>query len=294
LHFDGVHLLRFVLDNPSYPVTSSDLVGVPTSEVTLDPRARIPYTIQYSTGIERQITAKSTVSATYIGSRGIGLFRSIDANAPLPPAYGPRPNSALGQDRQIQSEGYQKSNALELTFRGSPAKFLTGQVQYTVSKTDNNSSGVTFFPANSYDPSADWGRSDNDRRHKFDLLSSVQAGHFFVFGVALSIYAGKPVNITTGSDDNHDGITNDRPAGVTRNTQPGPGFLSLDLSIAHDFPVSKSPEHSKQFTVSVNSFNVLNHVNDTTYVGVITSPSFGRAVQAQPPRRFQFDVQFKF
>jgi hypothetical protein len=294
LHFDGVHLLRFVLDNPSYPVTPSDLVGVPTSEVTLDPRARIPYTIQYSTGIERQITAKSTVSATYIGSRGIGLFRSIDANAPLPPAYGPRPNSALGQDRQIQSEGYQKSNALELTFRGSPAKFLTGQVQYTASKTDNNSSGVTFFPANSYDPSADWGHSDNDRRHKFDLLSSVQAGHFFVFGIALSIYAGKPVNITTGSDDNHDGITNDRPAGVTRNTRPGPGFLSLDLSIAHDFPVSKSPEHSKQFTVSVNSFNVLNHVNDTTYVGVITSPSFGRAVQAQPPRRFQFDVQFKF
>jgi hypothetical protein len=44
----------------------------------------------------------------------------------------------------------------------------------------------------------------------------------------------------------------------------------------------------------VNSFNVLNHVNDTTYIGVITSPFSGRAVAAQPPRRMQLDVHFKF
>lgn len=262
--------------------------------VTLDPAARIPYTIQYSIGIERQITPKSTLSATYIGARGIKLFRSIDANAPVPTLYGPRPDPSLGQDRQIQSEGYQKSNALEVTFRGSPAKFLTGQVQYTFSKTNNNTSGITFFPANSYDPSADWARSDNDRRHKFDLLGSAQAGRFFVFGVALSLYAGKPVNITTGSDDNHDGIVNDRPRGVARNTLPGPGLINLDLSVAHDFPLSKSREHAKKLTLSLNSFNVLNHPNDVTYIGVITSPSFGRAVQAQPPRRFQVDMQFKF
>jgi carboxypeptidase family protein/TonB-dependent receptor-like protein len=301
LHFDGIHLLRFILndlvtspDLLDNPVPPPNLTGVPTSVVTLDPRARIPYTIQYSAGLERQITPKSTLSVTYVGSHGIHLFRSVDANAPLPPAYGPRPDLSVGQDRQIQSEGYQKSNALEFTFRGSPAKFLTGQAQYTFSKTYNNSNAITFFPANSYDPSADWARSDTDRRHKFDLMGSAQAGRLFVFGVALSIYSGKPVNITTGSDDNHDGIINDRPAGVARNTLPGPGLINLDLSLAHDFLLSKSPEHAKKFTVSLNSFNVLNHPNDITYVGVITSPSFGRAVQAQPPRRFQFDAQFKF
>ena len=294
LHFDGVHLLRFILDNPSYPVTPPDLAAVPTSVVTLDPRTRIPYTIQFSAGVERQITAKSTLSATYIGSHAIHVFRSVDANAPPPPAYGPRPNPTLGQNRQIESEGYQKGNALEVTFRGTPVKFLTGQVQYTFSKTYNNSTGITFFPGNSYAPSADWARADSDRRHKFDLLGSAQAGRLFVFGVALSIYSGKPVNITTGSDDNHDGIINDRPPGVARNTMPGPGLINLDLSIAHDFLLSKGPEHSRKFTVSLNSFNVLNHPNDVTYIGVQSSPNFGRAVQAQPPRRFQFDAQFKF
>jgi hypothetical protein len=293
LHFDGVHLLRFVLNNPAYP-GPVDLAGVPSSVVTLDPRARIPYTVQYSAGIERQITPKSTLSATYVGSRGIKLFRSIDANAPLPPLFGPRPDPNLGQDRQIQSDGYQKSNALELTFRGSPTKFLTGQVQYTFSKTYNNTSGVTFFPANSYDPSADWALSDNDRRHKFDLLGSAQVRRLFVLGVALSLYAGKPVNVTTGRDDNHDGITNDRLPGVARNTMPGPGLINLDLSVAHDFVVSKAPDHAKTFTLSLNSFNVLNHPNYVTYVGVMASPSFGRPVQAQPPRRLQMDMQFKF
>lgn len=293
LHFDGVHLLRFIRNNVTYiPGTTPDLTGVPTSVVTLDPRARIPYTVQYSAGMERQMTPKSTLSAMYIGSRGIKLFRSIDANAPLPPLYEARPNPGLGQDREIQSEGYQKSNALEVTFRGSPVKFLTGQVQYTLSKTYNNTSGITFFPANSHDPNADWALSDNDRRHKFDLLGSAQAGRYFIFGVALSLYAGKPVNVTTGSDDNHDGVVNDRPG--ARNTLQGPGLMDLDLSVAHDFVFSKSPEHSKKLTLSLNSFNVLNHPNDVTYIGVITSSSFGKAVQAQPPRRFQLDAQFKF
>jgi hypothetical protein len=47
-------------------------------------------------------------------------------------------------------------------------------------------------------------------------------------------------------------------------------------------------------TLSVNSFNVLNHANDTTYVGVVSSPLFGRGVAAQPPRRMQLDLEFRF
>jgi hypothetical protein len=112
--------------------------------------------------------------------------------------------------------------------------------------------------------------------------------------VALSLYSGKPVNITTGSDDNHDGIINDRPSGVSGNTMPGPGLVNLDLNLAHDFLLSKSPEHAKKFTVPLNSFNVPNHPNDSTYVGVVASPFFRQAVLAQPPRRMQLDVQFKF
>jgi hypothetical protein len=44
----------------------------------------------------------------------------------------------------------------------------------------------------------------------------------------------------------------------------------------------------------LNSFNVLNHPNYVTYIGTQSSPLFGQPVAAQPPRRMQLDVQFKF
>jgi hypothetical protein len=125
LHYNGVTLLRFIPGDPVFPETPASLAGVPSSVVVLDPRARIPYTLQYSIGIERQVTSKSTFSATFVGSRGIDLFRSINANAP-PPGAILRPTPDIGQQRQIQSDGYQKSNALELIFRGKPSRFFNG------------------------------------------------------------------------------------------------------------------------------------------------------------------------
>jgi hypothetical protein len=293
LHYDGVTLLRFIPVNPIYPETPASLTGVPSSIVDLDPRLRIPYTVQYSIGVERQVTAKSTFSATYVGSRGIDLFRSIDANAPLPGAV-VRSNPDIGQQRQIQSDGYQKSNALELTFRGKPSKFFNGQVQYTLSKTYNNTSGITYFPGDSFNPGADWARSDNDRRHKFDLLGSMHPTKLFSVGAALSLYSGKPVNVITGSDDNRDGVVNDRPLGLARNTLHGPGLINLDLNASHDFVLSKTRKEARVLTATLNSFNILNHSNDVTYIGVITSPFFGHAVAALPPRRMQLNLEFKF
>lgn len=297
LHFNGVNLLRFIVDPPlaAYPINPGVLSQIPVSAVTLDPRLRIPYSLQYSAGVERQVTAKSTFSAVYIGTRGIDVFRSIDANAPvLISGNYARPNAAFGQVRQMQSEGYLKGNALELTFRGKPSKYFSGQIQYTLSRTDNNTSGITFFPANSYDAAADWGRSDNDRLHKFDLLASSQLTKLFTLGVGLSLYSGKPVDITTGGDDNHDGILNDRPAGIPRNTMAGPGLIDLDFNLSHDFPLSKGKKETRVLSVSLNSFNVLNHPNYVTYIGTQSSPLFGKPVAAQPPRRMQLDVQFKF
>lgn len=74
----------------------------------------------------------------------------------------------------------------------------------------------------------------------------------------------------------------------------GPSYINLDLNLAHDVPLTKSGNEGPVATISVNSFNVLNHENDVFYVGVINSPSFGQAVAAQPPRRMQLDLELKF
>jgi hypothetical protein len=81
----------------------------------------------------------------------------------------------------------------------------------------------------------------------------------------------------------------------------GPGTIDLDFNFSHDFPLSRAKKEAKVLTVSLNSFNVLNHANYVTYIGVISAlqfpsenPLFGKPVAAQPPRRMQLDVQFKF
>ena len=294
LLFNGVQLQRYLVNNPSYPITQPELTGVPTSVVVLDPTRRIPYVLQYGVGVEQQLNAKTSLFANYIGSRGIGMFRSVDANAPPAPNYIARPKSSLGQEREIQPEGYMKSNALEVGFRGRPVSYFTGQARYSLGKTYNNTSGITYFPGNSNFPNADWSRSDTDQRNRFDLLGTLEAGKLFDFGTALSLYSGKPVNITTGSDNNKDGLSLDRPAGVPRNLMHGPGYIDLDLNLSHDFALTKNRKDGPKATVSVNSFNVLNHPNYVTYVGVVTSPFFGTPVAAQPPRRMQFSLQVKF
>ena len=294
IHFDGQHLVKFIDPQPTYPESAARLALLPPGFTRLDPQARIPYLVQYSAGVERQVTARSTFAANYIGTRGIDQFRSVDANAPIAPNFNVRPDPRYGQMRQIQSTGYLKGNALELVFRGKPVTFFSGQAQYTLGKTYNNTSGILSFPAYSYDPQADWSRSDNDRRHKFDMLGTFKARNWFDFGTALSLYSGKPVDVTTGNDENGDGLALDRPAGTPRNSLHGPGTTELDLNLTREFPFHKGREEGRTLSVSVSAFNVFNHPNDVTYVGVITSPFFDKAVQAQPGRRMQLNLEWKF
>ena len=84
LHFNGMNLLRFIVDHPSSRTRSIRRIW-PEFRQHRHARsaAHIPYPLQYSIGVEHQVTAKSTFSAVYIGNRGIGSFRSIDANAPV-------------------------------------------------------------------------------------------------------------------------------------------------------------------------------------------------------------------
>jgi hypothetical protein len=126
------------------------------------------------------------------------------------------------------------------------------------------------------------------------MLGTFEAGKWFNFGTALSLYSGSPVNITTGTDDYNDGMSNARPVGTPRNSLDGPGYVDLDFNLAHDFPLTKKGDKGPTATLSLNSFNVLNHVNYMTYIGVVGSPFFGRGVSAQPSRRMQLDVEFRF
>jgi len=79
--------------------------------------------------------------------------------------------------------------------------------------------GGISLPPDSDALAAERGRADGDRRHRTVLSSDTGLPWLGlrISGV-LRASSGMPFNVTTGTDDNLDGILSDRPEGVGRNT----------------------------------------------------------------------------
>jgi len=205
--------------------------------------------------------------------------------------------------RQIESSGHLQNDALEISFRGRLTRYFTGMIQYTLGRAYNDvpgnysastrSIGINSFPANNYDLSGEWARADYDQRHRLNLLGTTHLAKYADFGIGLFANTGAPYTETTGRDNYNTGYANARPPGVRRNSLQGPGFAELDLRWFHDFLFSKRKE-GPHLTTSLDAFNVTNRVNYSTYVGNLSSPFFGQAVSARPPRRLQLALRFEF
>jgi hypothetical protein len=299
---NGIALYSIQIQNPSFPLTTASNIGsIPTNLVQFYSHVRTPYAIQYSFGVERQLHKTVTVTAAYRGQVQIKSFRSRDANAPiLPPnpdlsAVYPRPNPNFGQIQQIESGGRTLLNALDLSFRGQAGRWFSGQGQYTFSRFDNNTSGINAFPQDQYQPNAEWGRADQDRLQRFNLIGNINPDHWLSLGVSATLYSGTPYNETTGNDYYHTGLGNARPTGVGRNILQGGGVASLDLLYSHDFRLTKETgDKAKILSAGISAFNVLNHANFTSYIGSLSSTLFGHPSAALAGRQFQFSLGYRF
>lgn len=301
LRFDGQRLLQFNLTNPGYPdpfSTGGSLANQPVSIVRFAPGLRSPYTLQFNAGVERQINKSVILSANYINTRGIRLFRSRDVNAPLKPSL-ERPDPEIGVLREIESLAHGQTHALELLLRGKITRYFNGTIQYTLGRAYNDTGGINVRPANNYDLTGEWARADFDERQRFNLLGTFRAGDWFNLGMTVAFASGRPYSLTTGRDDNLDTVANDRPVGVHRNSLQGPQGVTVDLRWSKQFSLKpakngKKVDEGPSFAVAVSAFNVLNHVNYTGYVGNLSSPFFGLPVAARPARRLQLNLNFNF
>jgi hypothetical protein len=295
--YDGSHLQRYVIVDPGYPnalLPGQSLGAQPLSLVRLASDISIPFTLQYSVGIERQLRPKTTLAVSFIGSRGYDTFRSRDINAPLPPLFVARPDPTLGVVREIESAGTMRTASVQVTLRGQVTRFFNGSAEYNYGHAYNDTGGITWMPPNSYDLSLEYARADFNQQHRFDLVGSVTPGKNINFGASVSLYSGRPYSLTTGDDTFNTGTANARPPGVPRNSLTGPGFADVDLRWSREFVMSGPSAHKRTVTPGLDAFNVLNHVNYSYYVGNLSSPFFGQAVAAQAPRRLQFSLRVRY
>jgi hypothetical protein len=295
LHNRPGGLIRYVISNPSYPDPFSGGTAAPPAAgvVQLAADVQIPQTLQYSAGIDHQLSRTLTLSATYSGARGYHLFRSRDINAPRPPLYLVRPDSTRGVVREIESDGRQTTDSLQVTLRGRLGRLFNGQTQYTLSRADNDTNGINSYPANDYDLTGEWGRADFDRRHRLLLLGSITPGRIVDIGVGLSMNSAGPYSEMLGEDIYSNGRGRARPAGVGRNTLTAAAYSQLDLRVSRNVKIGAGKDE-RSIGLALDAFNVLNRVNYSTFVGTSGSPLFREPVSARAPRQLQMSLRLKF
>jgi hypothetical protein len=183
-----------------------------------------------------------------------------------------------------------------VTLRGQPGKYFNGTAQYGVGRARNNTSGVNWMPPNSYDLSREYGPADFDRTQSIELFGTFNGGPWLNVGVSFESYSGRPYSITTGLDAFNTGIANARPAGVGRNTERGPAYVSLDLRWSRDLPYAASGKTrpKRSLNLGVDAFNVTNRVNYNTPVGNLLSSFYGQSISAGPARRIQFSLRLRY
>lgn len=296
---NGQVLKTFQVLNPGYPnplLPGQSLSALPSSIVRTPPNLRAPYSIQYSFSAERQLTPDLTLTAGYRGITGICAFRSRDANAPLAPQYTTVPDPELGFVQQIEAGGRRSSDALDVALRGKAGRWFSGQAQYTLGRSYDNTGGIDEYPQDQYNPNAlEWGPSNFDRLQRFNMMGTVNRGHWLSMGLGTTLYSGAPYNELAGTDAYNTGLGNARPAGVGRNTLRASGTEDVDALWDHDFKLGKAKEDdARVISLGIAAFDVLNHPNFTNYIGNIRSTLFSQPTVAAPGRQVQFSFGFHF
>jgi hypothetical protein len=252
---------------------------------------------------------------------------------------GVRPyGDAAGNLFEYESGGIQKVKWLEVHVNTKLNQWLSLNTQYLVISAHNNGGWDNATPSNPYKFDADWGAASWALKHNLDIVGTVNAPGGLQFSPFITAASGQPYDLTLGSDRNGDTVANDRPAFatdltspsvvVTRfgafDTNPHPGqtlvprnylrgapMWLINMRLSRSFGFGKAnethqpgyngpPPHRCGVTLNIETNNILNHLNPGGFVGVLSSPQFGKATalggfrDGSNNRKVQLGAQFTF
>ena len=251
-------------------------------------------------GVERSLPHNLFVTVTYDYVRALDAIRARDINAPFPDGVtGIRPNPNEGQIYQFQSSGQSRNQHIKASMRQRFSIFVVN-VNYTYGhgmSDQEDRRGVKYYlPVDNYNLHKEWGNTV-DPRHEFNASINSKLPLNVYLTTVFKAESGGFYTITTGKDDNKDGVSNDRPPGVVKNSEIGPGYfdVSFNFSKAYEFKHSAgSGATGPQMNVFANVSNALNTQHLGLPSGVMTSPFFGRSYNATSPRTMQVGMRFQF
>ena len=232
LRVDGRTQRDLLVLNPGYPdpIGGVSAVVLPGGRVQAAPNRELPYVHQASIGVERPITPTLNIQASYLFIRGRHQMRSRNVNAP--DAFGVRPEPNIGSVTQLESSGRTSNDRLNLSVNYRvPAKRVFMNANYTLASIKNVADNPLTLPANSLDPDAEWGPASQDVRHRVNAMVTFPVWLGLRANINTNASSAPPYTITTGRDDNGDGVSNDRPPGGGRNGARGAARWELSTRI---------------------------------------------------------------
>ena len=278
--------------------------GVLFNFSTMDRHMQNAYSEQGSFEIEQQLGRHSTLSAGYQHVRGLHLIVSVNQNVPSCVASGNnngcRPNASYGNDSQYSSLADSHYDGLHVSFIQKPVKWGSYRISYTYSKALDDV-GEFFFsaPIDNFNIWRDYGRSDDDQRHRVAFNGLIQYRGFQLSGL-LQYYSALPFNITTGTNTIQGTAARPTVNGVYINRNAGSGFDFLNVSarLSRSFALTDR----LRMEAMAEAFNALNHLNGVTLnatFGPGAYPSnplatFGQITSVSDPRTMQLALRFSF
>jgi hypothetical protein len=291
------------------PIFPAILATVPSnvliSFTTMNPNMQNAYAEQASLEVERQIGRRGSFTANYQHMRGAHLLVSENQNVPscsakVDPVNLCRPNATYQNNSQYSPAADSKYDGLSLSYLERPSKWGSVRVSYTFSKANDDVSEFFFSsPLNLFNVHQDWGRSDDDQRHRLTVDATVRTSsapaqdtwqrisHGFQLSGILQYYSALPFNVVSGVTTIQQ--TSGRPClGIAatspdctianmigRNTGEGFDFLNLNSRLSRTFALGE------RFRIEAiaEAFNVLNRRNN-----LIPNTTFGSGVFPEVPR----------
>ena len=332
LRLDGTHEQELNIVNPPYPNPGTAGIVPPVNHYVLDPNLSSPRNTRFSGGIEQTFYSSPTWSmrgnALYAYTRTEHAWRGLNENAPVD---GIRPDPQLGNVVDVVSDASARQQQLTLGWNiGLPPQPPGNELprwfmwkrfavygNYQMTSAHNNTDGDFFLPS-SGTLAGEWGRSvlDIPSRFTFNFIS-LQIRRTQISGT-VSQQSGVPYTETTGVDANGDGMFNDRPGGVARNTLRAEDQWALSMYVAYIVSFRKratavtgiratefsggtvsnvaafSDTVRYRVTFSLQAQNLTNRNNYGGYSGVLTSPFFAQPTLVLNPRRIALNVAFNF
>jgi len=296
--------LPFDVSNTAFqPPRFSATIGPDVFQVAaVDPNLRLPFTMQWNAAIERDLGAKQTLTATYVGSDGRQLLRQDILHVTT--RAGNRPTVLA-----IRNAGYSHYNAMQIQFQRRMSHGLQALVSYSLAKSSDvgstdanglvaaNLSDIVLPPLTP---------SDLDIRHSlagavsyeiatppWGRASKAILGGWAVDGL-VRVSSAPPINVTIrgfspvfGRYIAQADIVPGQPQWIADPTQPSgqalnpAAFASPALGLSGDFPRNglRSPYSLNETDLALRrQFNLSERVKldlRAEYFNVFNHPMFG-------------------